>query len=594
MITSLITGAGDFIEHEYNSSIFWNDPHEIYSHITTPENILLEYATSAIRQIAPVYQYIDYLTTLGRILWEDSTPGAEESGLLVNETSDREYDESYFYLEKKDYFLDRGSKSSPVSVEFDLVDSMGSHVITEDYDHFIVEGDETASPLDRLVTGEPHFKTPLHEIELQEPHLQRLLIRDIEPDDSGVDPNVPIDPTLGTLNEDNFFQVWKDEPIATLPYGLQPFRPHYFSQWASADLGFVDDKFRMEDNTGIILLEHPVTNQDRLLSEDYPGLQGDIMNPQKERLDLVLLEEQPEWLIDGVTNSYLQSEEGESAVINPKLSGVRIALESSRFPIDRHRTEYTPHQSWSVLPAYQYSRIPTRLQGLISIADGGTAVTGSEYCSFTTQLKVGEEFQTEDVRIVAEDSGGDIALETDERLEHEDITLADAEVFVLQTVKEVRMDDFRWLISSEDASPMPGQPTLTRHIAAHSSHANVLGIYLERNLPKGRTGYPDTISNLGSGGDEATAWDTNDESYWIPTHETNDGLLITRVVSGTDDGKINRESLEWENNNMIWEDFSKQLIIEPQPFIVGAIANDSALTVTRKHLGGISEAEYRL
>ena len=188
----------------------------------------------------------------------------------------------------------------------------------------------------------------------------------------------------------------------------------------------------------------------------------------------------------------------------------------------------------------------------------------------------------------------DVILENDERLEHEDITLADMEAFVLQSVKAVRLQDFRWLISSEDASPMPGQPTITRHIAAHSSHANVLGVYLERKLPLGRTGYPDTISNLGSGGDEAMAWDTNDESYWIPTHETNDRLGITRVVSGTVDGKVRVESLEWENNNMLWEDMSKQLIIEPQAFIVGSITNDTSMTVTRKHLGGIEDAEYRL
>jgi hypothetical protein len=45
---------------------------------------------------------------------------------------------------------------------------------------------------------------------------------------------------------------------------------------------------------------------------------------------------------------------------------------------------------------------------------------------------------------------------------------------------------------------------------------------------------------------------------------------------------------------MIWEDFSKQLIIEPQAFMVGSITNDSSMTVTRKHLGGVTEAEYRL
>ena len=107
----------------------------------------------------------------------------------------------------------------------------------------------------------------------------------------------------------------------------------------------------------------------------------------------------------------------------------------------------------------------------------------------------------------------------------------------------------------------------------------MLGKYLERSYP---------------GGDESSAWDTNDESFWIPTHETNDRIGVTKVVSGSDDGKLRVESLEWENNNMLWEDMSKQLIIEPQAFIVGSITNDSSMTVTRKHLGGIADAEYRL
>ena len=62
-VGSILTEAGEFIECELNSAIFWNDPHEIYSNITTPEGILLEYASSAVRKLAPVYQFIDYLDT---------------------------------------------------------------------------------------------------------------------------------------------------------------------------------------------------------------------------------------------------------------------------------------------------------------------------------------------------------------------------------------------------------------------------------------------------------------------------------------------------------------------------------------------------
>ena len=65
----------------------------------------------------------------------------------------------------------------------------------------------------------------------------------------------------------NTISTYKDKYIGAT-YGLQPFRPHFISQWSTAGLGFVDDKFTMEDDTGLIILEHPVTNQDYLISED--------------------------------------------------------------------------------------------------------------------------------------------------------------------------------------------------------------------------------------------------------------------------------------------------------------------------------------
>ena len=161
-------------------------------------------------------------------------------------------------------------------------------------------------------------------------------------------------------------------------------------------------------------------------------------------------------------------------------------------------------------------------------------------------------------------------------------------------MNNVRMTDFRWLISQENDV-----------IAAHTHHANVTGKYLERELSLDAqddvyleitsVGFPNGESsqgtNIGSGGDEESAWNTNDESFWFVTHESNDLVEINKEDSS---GVLRVESLEWENNNIIWEDFSKQLIVEPQAFIVGSITNDSSMTVTRKHLGGVTEAEYRL
>ena len=91
------------------------------------------------------------------------------------------------------------------------------------------------------------------------------------------------------------------------------------------------------------------------------------------------------------------------------------------------------------------------------------------------------------------------------------------------------------------------------------------------------------------------------ESTWIIVDEESNAssgnLTIgqetnaQRVMSGD---TIDQEAPEWLNNNILWEDFSKQLITEPQAFIVGAIANTTSLTVTRKHLGGVSDSIYQM
>ena len=203
---------------------------------------------------------------------------------------------------------------------------------------------------------------------------------------------------------------------------MQICRPHYYSQWASIDLGFVDGQFEMEDNTGIILLEHPVTKQDKLIQEDFPGVEEDLFSTDQSRFDFILLEG-----IANIDGKYLTAERGEdvdrilleSSELGPDNlvdyaqeieleddSGYILVETGAPDSYDFYETGYllsevnvtvsttghTAQQAWKVLPAYQYTRIPTRLKGLITIADGGTAVTGSEYCKFTEQLKVGEEF----------------------------------------------------------------------------------------------------------------------------------------------------------------------------------------------------------
>ena len=102
-------------------------------------------------------------------------------------------------------------------------------------------------------------------------------------------------------------------------------------------------------------------------------------------------------------------------------------------------------------------------------------------------------------------------------------------------------------------------------VPAHGSHAGVTGEY--------------------------SAFDTALESFWIVTDETNQALVV-----GLDHevGVIERETPDWENINMLWEDGSKMTVIDAQAFIVSSITNDALLEVTRKHIGGTDNVTYQL
>ncbi|MCH2404548.1 MAG: hypothetical protein MK229_05520, partial [Nitrososphaerales archaeon] len=426
-------------------------------------------------------------------------------------------------------------------IEYNLVESTGWHILAEDgYTHLIYE-DET-----RLVIEDIEIQTSLH---------------------------IPIvsDDILTWNSNNHGGDIISGRQDLGVPgtWGLQSFRPHNVSQWSSLTTGmFADDKFYMEDNTGVILLEHPLLNRNYLMHEDYPAASEDIMNPLREELHFTLLEsgsadfiEYEEATIAGLwflledDTGQILTETGDQ-LLNEEFAidwGLqRALLESSKLTSESYGPENTPNQYWSVLPAYQYTKILERFTGKITFADGGTAGTGSDTL-FTTELRVGDEFQTADENIIDEDSGGSIIFETDERIQHEDITISDVQNVALNTelLEMVPSEDFRWLISNEDSD-----------LETHATHPGVIGTY--------------------------SSWDTG---YHFVTAESN---LDKKIGQEDDGGIIERQTPEWENNNMLWEDLSKQLITEPQAFIVGSIANDTTLSVTRKHLGGVSDSVYQM
>ena len=284
------------------------------------------------------------------------------------------------------------------------------------------------------------------------------------------------------------------------------------------------------------------------MHEDYPAAGEDIMNPFRETLNSILLENQA---YDDAHSAnpgfdYLEHEVDTDGGTNHTI------LESSNLLEEGYGADNTPSQYWTVLPAYQYTKVLERFTGKITFADGGTTGSGADTL-FTTELNVGDEFQTADENIIDEDSGGSIILETDERIQHEDILISDVQnVALTSEILTLEFEDFRWFISNEDSD-----------IAAHSTHSGVIG------------GYPHQSA----------------DSYWFVTADSTAG---TKIAQEDDGGIIQRQTPEWENNNMLWEDMSKQLITEPQAFIVGAIANTTSLTVTRKHLGGVSDSIYQM
>ena len=151
-----------------------------------------------------------------------------------------------------------------------------------------------------------------------------------------------------------------------------------------------------------------------------------------------------------------------------------------------------------------------------------------------------------------------------------DVLISEVSSYALSSdVLAISPTDFTWFLTTEDTAT-----------AQHSTHTNTQGTF---TLPYDNSGINDYESTWIILDEESNATSGNH----VIGLETN----TTRVESGD---AINQETAEAQNNNMIWEDFSKQLITEPQAFIVGAIANTTSLTVTRKHLGGTDDSVIRM
>ena len=201
----------------------------------------------------------------------------------------------------------------------------------------------------------------------------------------------------------------------------------------------------------------------------------------------------------------------------------------------------------------------------IAAHTGHSGVIGRYYNSLTGADSV--DTSAESFWFLTDDSYGRGRLELEGGW---DVPISEVSSYALSSdVLAISPTAFTWFLTTEDSAT-----------PAHSTHGNAQGTF---TVPYDNSGINDYESTWIILDEESNATSGN--------HTIGQETNNTRVMNGD---AVLPEGKEAENINMIWEDLSKQLITEPQAFIVGAIANTTSLTVTRKHLGGTDNSIYRM
>ena len=223
--------------------------------------------------------------------------------------------------------------------------------------------------------------------------------------------------------------------------------------------------------------------------------------------------------------------------------------------ITPNRTLVTP-QVPGVRGAESNYMYPTRLNGAISIVAGSTTVVGSTASAFTTDLAVGDVFQTGDENVILEDSEDTIIFETLEIITHEDVTVAEVQNHVLNGIEGQIINTFKWYIGHEDSA-----------LSAHAFTPNVVGSY---------------VINL------------NDEQYNMLDESSDFGKYIALEDSTAGaPGQIRTETSEFTAGiSLLLETGDKMILNEGGDFKVATITDDDTLTVTRQHYEGTGSVPF--
>jgi hypothetical protein len=341
----------------------------------------------------------------------------------------------------------------------------------------------------RAHTEEGHVKTLTHMIQYVD-HFSTSILGKILAEDYGY-----------IINEDNSALVNMEDVPVTSNTEIQ------FDLVETNDWHLImenDDHHIFEDETRALTEEDHVKTPDHLITVDMDG-------------DLLVLE-------DGIT--HFITENNNRMLLAHAVSGIKSGQSSYMSP--------------------------SQLSGSVAIAHNGTSVTGAG-TAFSTELVVGDVFQTSDENIILEAEGSDqqVLLETNEILIHEDVLITEVQSDVISFVRGVPIRNLKWYISKED----------TTKTVFSETGSGVLGSY--------------TINTV-------------DEQYNIVGEDSNQDLEISLESSTSGyPGVLEQETSEFSTGiSLLLEDDEKLLLTEPGEFKISSISNDTSLVVTRKHWGG--------
>jgi len=394
-------GSGGFLYEDDSNPALGERILTEYSHVTTSDE-------GRVKRVVPTIEYVDYVSGLGRII-------TESGDLIINEVISSLSDEGVSYIREERYY---NNLLLPTK-ELVFTDSMGGDLRGEDGSHIIHE-DQNGENNSRIVleffANPPASKRDKIITQLGSTQPATVLTNA---------PTVDGGANMGGELISNYIGHGEDTTGST--FGMQVFRPHYTSQWKSplTDISFTHDRMTLEGEVGLLLAEDDLLVTDHILFEDYPAIEGDILNSGEAYSEFIQLEDQ------GAGNNILNEDNLQ-----------KILMETSRiFP-----SEYRIHQSWIVIPAYQHSRVLTRLEGQISIPHNSTTVTGTN-TTFTSQVKAGDIFQTADENIILEDTTT-MLMENGDNITYEDDDLMDQE-HVESDTDDLQLEDGGKVILTE-------------------------------------------------------------------------------------------------------------------------------------------------